>query len=137
MVKDNKLRLEREIDNKLYEGYSTGFRVAPEVPKTYSVEYEVQSVNNGNFEEDIVYALCLIIAKEVRVPRENKEIRDLVHKSLKFGIMHEIYGEIKNELVKLHYNFSRVLGKYGRDEDVLEIYNKVKELIKLMEGDSQ
>jgi len=73
-----------------------------------------------------------VIEKQVRVPEGNKPVFNLIRKTLTSGILDEVYGEVVRELVNLDYDFAMVIGKYGRDKDVINIYNKIQELIGLM-----
>lgn len=133
MTKRRKFTLENEIERLLVDGYNNADTYVPAIiPKLYTVECEKQSIEEPEFKRDIVYTLRFVIEKQIRVPEENKEAFDLVRKTLTSEILNEIYGEVMRELVGLDYNFIKVIGKYGRDNDIIEIYDKVQELIKLM-----
>lgn len=133
MTKRRKSMLESEINRLLVDGYNNADTYVPAIiPKLYTVECEKQSIEGPEFKRDIVYTLRFVIEKQIRVPEKNKEAFDLVRKSHVSEILNEIYGEIVRELVGLDYNFTKIVGKYGRDNDIIEIYDKVQELIKLM-----
>jgi len=133
MTKRRKFTLENEIERLLINGYNNANTYVPAItPRMYAVECEKQSIEEPEFKRDIVYTLRFVIEKQIRVPEKNKEAFDLVRKSHVSEILNEIYGEIVRELVGLDYNFTKIVGKYGRDNDIIEIYDKVQELIKLM-----
>lgn len=133
MAKNRRLMLESEIDKLFTNGYSSAHIQAPAlVPRVYSIEYERQVVEEPKFERDVVYTFRFVIEKQVRVPEGNKPVFNLIRKTLTSGILDEVYGEVVRELVNLDYDFAMVIGKYGRDKDVINIYNKIQELIGLM-----